>query len=265
MLGAAPHLRRRALECAAGVSQSGRSSGVEHNLAKVGVEGSNPFARSSFLQDLVSPTLAAMPPRMFTGIITDVGTVRSVERRGDLRLDIATGYDIASIDLGASIACSGVCLTVVDKGDNWFAVDISAETRSRTAPDLWREGAKLNLERSLRLGDELGGHIVTGHVDAVGNVVEVQPEGDSVRVGVAVPGELGVMVAAKGSIALDGVSLTVNDVSETGDGSTRFTVNIIPHTARETTLGTIAAERQLNVEVDVLARYIQRMVTAHSQ
>jgi riboflavin synthase len=202
---------------------------------------------------------------MFTGIITDVGTVRSAEQRGDLRLMIATGYDIASIDLGASIACSGVCLTVVDKGDDWFAVDLSGETRSRTAPELWREGAKLNLERSLRLGDELGGHIVTGHVDAVGTVAELRPEGDSVRVGVTVPGELGVMVAARGSIALDGVSLTVNEVSDGEDGTSRFTVNIIPHTAKETTLGAVAAGRQLNVEIDVLARYIHRMIAARAQ
>src|SRR3954466_14839418 len=119
---------------------------------------------------------------MFTGIVTDVGTVRSAEQRGDLRLAIETGYDTATIDLGASIACSGVCLTVVDKGEDWFAVDVSGETVSRTAADLWREGAKLNLERSLRLGDELGGHIVTGHVDAVAEVLGVSPEGDSVRV-----------------------------------------------------------------------------------
>src|SRR4051794_13595642 len=119
---------------------------------------------------------------MFTGIVTDVGTVRSAEQRGDLRLVIETGYDLATVDLGASIACSGVCLTVVDKGDDWFAVDVSGETASCTAADLWRQGAKLNLERSLRLGDELGGHIVTGHVDAVAQVVEAGPDGDSVRV-----------------------------------------------------------------------------------
>jgi len=202
---------------------------------------------------------------MFTGIITDVGTVRSAEQRGDLRLTIATGFDTATIDLGASIACSGVCLTVVDKGDGWFAVDVSGETRSRTASDLWREGAKLNLERSLRLGDELGGHIVTGHVDAVGEVVDAQADGDSVRLRVALPGEAGVMVAAKGSIALDGVSLTVNEVREADHGATNFTVNIIPHTARETTLGAISTGRQLNVEIDVLARYIQRMIGARSQ
>src|SRR5690242_18826538 len=154
---------------------------------------------------------------MFTGIVTDVGTVRSAEQRGDLRLQIATAYDLDTIDLGASIACSGVCLTVVDKGGDWFAVDISGETVSRTAADHWREGARLNLERSLRLGDELGGHIVTGHVDAVGEVLGTCPEGDSVRVGVAVPSDLGAMIAPKGSIALDGVSLTVNDVREAED------------------------------------------------
>src|SRR5256885_3317201 len=139
---------------------------------------------------------------MFTGIVTDVGTVRSAEQRGDLRLTIACAYDMATVDLGASIACSGVCLTVVDKGEDWFSVDVSGETVSRTAADLWREGAKLNLERSLRLGDELGGHIVTGHVDAVAEVVGISPEGDSVRVGFSVPRVLAPMIAAKGSIAL---------------------------------------------------------------
>ena len=149
---------------------------------------------------------------MFTGIVTDVGTVRKAEQRGDLRLEIATGYDMTSVELGASIACSGVCLTVVDKGEDWFAVDVSAETVSRTAPDLWRQDARLNLERSLRLGDELGGHIVTGHVDAVAEVIGVCPDGDSVRIGVKVSRSLGPMIAAKGSIALEGVSLTLNDV-----------------------------------------------------
>ena len=201
---------------------------------------------------------------MFTGIVTDVGTVRSVEQRGDLRLQISCGYDLTTIDLGASIACSGVCLTVVDKGEDWFAVDVSGETVSRTAGDLWREHGRLNLERSLRLGDELGGHIVTGHVDAVGTVVGVCPEGDSTRIGVSVPRQLGAMVATKGSITLDGVSLTVNDVREVEDGSTHFSVNIIPHTARHTTLGDLAAGRQLNVEVDVLARYIDRMMAARA-
>ena len=202
---------------------------------------------------------------MFTGIVTDVGTVRSAEQRGDLRLQIATGYDTATIDLGASIACSGVCLTVVDKGEDWFAVDVSAETVSRSAADHWREGAKLNLERSLRLGDELGGHIVTGHVDAVAAVVGVCPEGDSIKIGLSVPRALGPMIAEKGSIALDGVSLTVNQVREAEDGTTHFSVNIIPHTAQHTTLGQLATGQQLNVEVDVLARYLDRMLAARTQ
>ena len=202
---------------------------------------------------------------MFTGIVTDVGTIRSVEQRGDLRVVIGTDYDLSSVDLGASIACSGVCLTVVDKGEDWFAVDVSGETRSRTAKDLWQEGAKLNLERSLRLGDELGGHIVTGHIDAVGEVAGVCPEGDSLRIGVSVPKELGAMIAPKGSIALDGVSLTVNEVREADDGSTHFAINVIPHTAHRTTFGDLKAGRQLNVEVDVLARYIDRILAARAQ
>ncbi|MEO8454446.1 MAG: riboflavin synthase [Sphingomicrobium sp.] len=202
---------------------------------------------------------------MFTGIVTDVGTVRSTEQRGDLRLQIGTGYDTATIDLGASIACSGVCLTVIDKGADWFAVDVSGETVSRTAQDHWREGAKLNLERSLRLGDEIGGHIVTGHVDAVAEVVGLCPEGDSQKIGIHVPRELGPMIAPKGSITLDGVSLTVNEVREAEDGSTHFSVNIIPHTAQQTTLRQLAAGQQLNVEIDVLARYIGRMLAARPQ
>ena len=201
---------------------------------------------------------------MFTGIVTDVGTVRKAEQRGDLRLEIATGYDLAMVDLGASIACSGVCLTVVDKGEDWFAVDVSAETVSRTAADHWREGANLNLERSLRMGDELGGHIVTGHVDAVALVETTAAEGDSLRLALSAPRSLGPMVAQKGSIALDGVSLTVNEVADDGD-STRFSVNIIPHTADETTLGKVAQGQQLNVEVDVIARYLERMLEARSQ
>ena len=202
---------------------------------------------------------------MFTGIITDIGTIAKVEQRGDLRLVIATGYDMDSVDLGASIACSGACLTVVDKGEDWFAVDISAETVSKTAADHWREGARLNLERSLRLGDEVGGHIVTGHVDAVGTVATVSPEGDSKRVGISVPGALGPMIAAKGSVALDGVSMTVNDVRDAGNATTLFSVNVIPHTGDHTTLGELAPATQLNVEVDVLARYINRMLATRAQ
>ena len=201
---------------------------------------------------------------MFTGIVTDIGTVRRAEQRGDRRLEIATAYDLATVDLGASIACSGVCLTVVDKGDDWFAVDVSGETASRTASDRWNEGARLNLERSLRLGDELGGHIVTGHVDAVATVVGTCPEGDSLKVGLSVPRELGPMIAPKGSIALDGASLTVNEVRDAEDGTTHFAVNIIPHTAECTTLGDLQVGQQLNVEVDVLARYIDRMLASRS-
>jgi riboflavin synthase len=201
---------------------------------------------------------------MFTGIVTDIGTVRSAEQRGDLRLTIGTRYDLTTVDLGASIACSGVCLTVVDKGEDWFAVDVSAETVSRTAAELWQEGARLNLERSLRLGDELGGHIVSGHVDAVAEVVGTCPEGDSTRVGISVPRALGPMIAPKGSVTLDGVSLTVNEVRDAADGSTHFSVNIIPHTGQHTTFGGIAVGRQLNVEIDVLARYIDRMLAARA-
>ena len=206
---------------------------------------------------------------MFTGIITDIGTIRSAEPRGDLRLTIGCGYDMATVDLGASIACSGTCLTVVDKGPeengSWFAVDVSPETQARTPADRWRVGARLNLERALRLGDELGGHIVTGHVDAVATVVGTCPEGDSTRVGLRVPRALGAMIAPKGSITLDGVSLTVNDVREVDGASSDFSVNIIPHTAKQTTLGDLTGGQQLNVEVDVLARYIERMLAARSQ
>ena len=199
---------------------------------------------------------------MFTGIITDIGTARSAEQRADLRLTIGCGYDLASVDLGASIACSGTCLTVVDKGPDWFAVDVSHETISRTAAGLWAEGAKLNLERALRLGDELGGHLVTGHIDGVGSVVGVCPDGGSIRIGIVAPAELGPYIAAKGSITLDGVSLTVNEVRDADDGTTHFAVNIIPHTAQHSTLGAVAAGRQLNLETDILARYLKRMTDA---
>jgi riboflavin synthase len=202
---------------------------------------------------------------MFTGIVTDVGIVAKAEQRSDLRVTIRCGYDMATVDLGASICCSGVCLTVVDKGDDWFAVDVSTETLSRTANDLWKEGSRLNLERSLRVGDELGGHFVTGHVDCSGTIVGICPEGGSTRIGVSVPGEYSALVAPKGSIALDGVSLTVNEVREAEDGGTHFSVNIIPHTAEHSTLGAAAAGGQLNVEFDVLARYIDRMIAARAQ
>jgi len=195
---------------------------------------------------------------MFTGIITDIGRITGVEHNGDLRLRVGTAYDTASIDLGASISCSGVCLTVVDKGPDWFAAEVSAETLSRTA-GTWAEGTPLNLERALRVGDELGGHIVTGHVDGVGVVTEVTPEGDSIRIVIEAPAALAPYIAAKGSVALDGVSLTVNEVVDLPDGGVRFGINVIPHTSEMTTFGGIAPGRQLNIEIDVLARYLGRM------
>lgn len=204
---------------------------------------------------------------MFTGIIVEVGQILAVAQKGDRRVTIATTRDPSTIAIGASIACSGVCLTVVDKGNaweaeagrNWFAVDVSGETVRRTAPDRWQVGTPLNLEPALRLGDELGGHIVTGHVDAVGSVLSVEPEGASRRITFATPAELAPYIAAKGSITVDGVSLTVNTVSDEADGTARFTVNIIPHTAEVTTLGALAAGTPVNLEIDVLARYLQRM------
>ena len=199
---------------------------------------------------------------MFTGIITDIGTVRSAEQRGDLRLTIGCAYDLATVDLGASIACSGTCLTVVDKGSDWFAVDVSSESVSCTAAGLWQAGARLNLERALRMGDELGGHLVTGHVDGIGTLLGTSPEGGSLKIGISAPAELGPYIAAKGSITLDGVSLTVNEVRDADDGTTHFAVNIIPHTAQHSTLGTVVQGRELNLEIDVLARYLKRMTDA---
>ena len=196
---------------------------------------------------------------MFTGIITDIGTVRRVEQRGDTRLVIACGCDMASVDIGASIACSGVCLTVVAKDEDSFAVDASGETLALTAPQMWQEGAKLNLERALKVGDELGGHIVTGHVDAVGHVIGVCPEGDSLRVGIEVPPSVAPFIARKGSVTIDGVSLTVNDVADQPGGGAHFSINMIPHTASVTTLGSLAAGDAVNIEIDVLARYLMRM------
>jgi riboflavin synthase len=195
---------------------------------------------------------------MFTGIITDIGTIDRVEQRGDLRVIVATGYDMSGVDLGASIACSGVCLTVVDKGPGWFAVDVSGETLKRTARAQWQDGRPLNLERALRLGEELGGHIVTGHVDGVATVVSVAADGDSKRIELALPPELAPFAAPKGSITVDGASLTVNEVADDA-AHTRVGINIIPHTQGATTLGALAAGDQVNIEIDVLARYLQRM------
>lgn len=195
---------------------------------------------------------------MFTGIVTDIGKIESVEDRGDLRVRISTAYDTASVDLGASIACSGVCLTVVDKGPGWFAVDVSGETVSRTA-DQWGEGGALNLERALKLGDELGGHIVTGHVDGIGTIVGISPEGDSKKIIFSVPAALAPFIAPKRSVAIDGVSLTVNEVNDQPDGTAQFAINLIPHTQSVTTLGALAEGQTVNIEIDVLARYLQRM------
>ncbi|MFP5435022.1 MAG: riboflavin synthase [Alphaproteobacteria bacterium] len=202
---------------------------------------------------------------MFTGIITDIGTIRTAEQRGDLRLVIGSGYAMDSVAIGASIACSGACLTVVEKGADWFAVDLSAETVERTAPGLWAQGGRLNLERALKVGDELGGHIVTGHVDGVGHLVSATSEGDSMRLIIAAPAALAAALAAKGSITLDGISLTVNSVEDQTDGSVHFGLNIIPHTAAATTLNALPEGRAFNLEIDVLARYLDRMMSLRNR
>ena len=195
---------------------------------------------------------------MFTGIITDVGTVQLIAKRGDTTIKIATAYDPAAIAIGASIACSGPCLTVIAKGGTegnaWFSVEASAETLSKTTLGGWIVGSKVNLERSLKVGEEIGGHIVSGHVDGVGDVLSVEAEGDSTRIRIRAPKALAKFIAAKGSIALDGTSLTVNEV----DGAT-FGVNIIPHTAKVTTWGAVKAGDKVNIEIDMLARYLARL------
>jgi riboflavin synthase len=196
---------------------------------------------------------------MFTGIITDVGVITRVETRGDTRVVVATSYETLEIDLGASVACSGVCLTVVDKGPDWLAFDVSGETLTRTAQGQWSEGRRLNLERAMKLGDELGGHIVTGHVDGIAEVTSVQVDGDSKRVAFRLSSDLAPFLASKGSVTVDGVSLTVNDVDDDPDGATTFAVNIIPHTQAVTTLSDLARGSAVNIEIDVLARYLQRM------
>ncbi|WP_324741892.1 riboflavin synthase [Tsuneonella sp. CC-YZS046] len=200
---------------------------------------------------------------MFTGIVTATGTIQQTTQRGDLHAVIACPFDPAGIAIGASIACSGVCLTVVEKGgqagDAWFAVDISGESVACTVPGLWQEGRKLNLEPALKIGDELGGHIVTGHVDAVGEVVSIASEGDSTRLTIAAPPEMAPYIAPKGSITVDGVSLTVNSIEDQADRSVHFGLNIIPHTSEVTTLGQLARGDRVNLEIDVLARYLKRM------
>ena len=195
---------------------------------------------------------------MFTGIVTDVGTVRSMDGDGDIRVAIDTSYETSSIDIGASIACSGVCLTVVDKGDGWFSADVSRETLSVTSLADWKEGALVNLERSLKVGDELGGHIVTGHVDCVGTVDTWSPVDDSMLLEVKVPKKFAHLVAQKGSVSIDGASLTVNRVEDLEDGA-RFSINIIPHTQEVTNFRALKQGARVNVEFDILARYVSRL------
>ena len=191
---------------------------------------------------------------MFTGIITDIGSVRSVWKSGDLRVEIETSYDISTIDLGASIACNGVCLTVVEKTEKCFSVDVSAESVSLTNASIWSTGSLLNLERALKVGDELGGHIVAGHVDGMAEIIALYEEGDSTRVKLRAPDLLARFIAPKGSVALNGTSLTVNEV----DG-TEFGINFIPHTKASTTWGDAIVGDRVNLEIDTLARYVARL------
>lgn len=191
---------------------------------------------------------------MFTGIITDIGTVKAVIRRGDTRFDIKTAYDLATVDMGASIACNGCCLTVIDKGPDWFAIEASAETLSKTTLGNWEQGTRINLERALKVGDELGGHIVSGHVDGVGEIMSITPEGDSRRFHFRLSETLARFIAPKGSVAVDGTSLTVNEVE-----GCEFGVNIIPHTQAVTTWGLARPGQAVNIEIDMLARYVARL------
>ncbi len=200
---------------------------------------------------------------MFTGIITDVGEVLEVESRGDTRFRIASHYDPATVEIGASIAHDGCCLTVIargalDDGRMWHDLEASAETLSKTTLGDWKPGRRVNLERALRVGDELGGHIVSGHVDGVGEIVSIRPEGDSKIFRFRIPGELARYVAPKGSVALDGTSLTVNAVE-----GCEFEINIIPHTQQVTTWGEAREGRRVNVEIDMLARYVARLAEFH--
>jgi riboflavin synthase len=192
---------------------------------------------------------------MFTGIVTDLGRVRAVLPGGDTGYEIETRYDTGTIAIGASIACSGVCLTAIERGPGWFRVQASAETRARSTLRDWRVGTPVNLERSLKLGDELGGHLVAGHVDGVGRLLSQREEGDSVRLVFEAPAVLAPGIAPKGSIAVDGVSLTVNEVT---DG--RFGVNIIPHTRVVTSLGSLKVGDAVNLELDLIARYVARLM-----
>jgi len=196
---------------------------------------------------------------MFTGIITDVGQIASIEKSGDTKIKIKTAFDTSNIDYGASIACSGPCLTVTDKGEDWFAVEASDETLSCTSLGDWKEGTTVNLERALKLGDELGGHVVTGHVDAVITLNAMEEIGDSTKLTLSLPADYAAFVAAKGSVTLDGVSLTVNEV-----GDDFFTVNIISHTKAHTTFKDLKVGQRINFEIDVLARYVARMTEVNN-
>ena len=194
---------------------------------------------------------------MFTGIISAIGRIDDIQKPGDWRLKITTPWDCAKIDLGASIACSGVCLTVVARDADWFAVEVSAESLSRTTIGTWQAGTHINLERALRLGDELGGHIVSGHVDGLAIIDKITPSGDSHQLEISVPETLSKFIAEKGSVSLDGISLTVNAVE-----GARFGVNIIDHTWAHTTLGHATISQQLNLEIDMLARYVSRLISS---
>lgn len=192
---------------------------------------------------------------MFTGIITDLGNVRSITRDGETRFEFASHYDMSTVDIGASIACNGVCLTVIETGADWFAVQASAETLEKTTLSDWAEGRSVNFERAMKIGDELGGHIVSGHVDGIATVVDIQPEGESKRFTFEAPDALKKFVAPKGSVALDGVSLTVNEVE-----GARFGICIIPHTQSVTTFGSLKVGDKINMEIDMLARYVARLL-----
>jgi len=193
--------------------------------------------------------------KVFTGIITDIGTVRSLTKTGDTRIEINTAFDVSSIDIGASICCSGACMTVIERSDNWFAIEASAETLSRTVLGSWTQGTKVNLERALKAGDEMGGHVVSGHVDGTAILTELKKEGNSLRLSFKTSNDLKGFIASKGSVTLNGVSLTVNEVQDD-----TFGINLITHTQNETTFGNISTGDIVNMEIDMLARYVARLL-----
>ena len=194
---------------------------------------------------------------MFTGIITGIGTVTRIVQHEDMRIEISCPFNTNDLDIGASVACSGACMTVIDKGPNWFGISVSEESLSKTTLGAWTEGTKINLERSLRFGDEMGGHIVSGHVDGVGSITHIEPEGGSTRITIEAPKGLSRFIASKGSITIDGISLTVNDVR-----NNFFDINIIPHTREVTTLSGVQIGTTVNLEIDMLARYVARLQEA---